>query len=102
MRCSLVNIKNIQNIAKIYGEQSKVTKNCKSSGSSSAQRPDEVILSTHAQEMSQVLRTAKGLPEVREDKVNLLSEQIAKGEYKVDARELADRIIAYSKNERQY
>ena len=75
-----MNIKNIQNIAKIYGEQSKVNKNCKSPGSSSAQRPDEVILSTHAQEMSQILRTAKGLPEVREDKVNLFSEQIAKGD----------------------
>ncbi|QDR81970.1 flagellar biosynthesis anti-sigma factor FlgM [Sporomusa termitida] len=97
-----MNIKNIQNIAKIYGEQSKVTKNCKNPGTSPAQRPDEVILSTHAQGLNQILRTAKGLPEVREDKVNMLSEQIAKGEYKVDARELADRIIAYSKNERQY
>ncbi|MDF2876231.1 MAG: flagellar biosynthesis anti-sigma factor FlgM, partial [Sporomusa sp.] len=62
----------------------------------------EVILSTHAQELNQVLKTAKGLPEVREDKVKELSEQIAKGEYKVDSRELADRIIAYSKNERLY
>ncbi|HWR06975.1 flagellar biosynthesis anti-sigma factor FlgM [Sporomusa sp.] len=97
-----MNIKNIQNIAKLYGEQSKVSKNCKGQGGNPAQRPDEVILSTHAQELNQVLKTAKGLPEVREDKVKELSEQIAKGEYKVDSRELADRIIAYSKNERLY
>ncbi|HWR45791.1 flagellar biosynthesis anti-sigma factor FlgM [Sporomusa sp.] len=97
-----MNIKNIQNIAKIYGEQSKVSKSSKSQGGSPSQRPDEVILSSHAQELNQILRTAKGLPEVREDKVKELSEQIAKGEYKVDSRELVDRIIAYSKNERLY
>lgn len=97
-----MNIKNIQSVAKIYGEQSKVSKSAKSQGGSSSQRPDEVILSTQAQELSQLLRTAKGLPEVREDKVKELSERIAKGEYKVDSRELADRIIAYSKNERLY
>ncbi|SMC39789.1 flagellar biosynthesis anti-sigma factor FlgM [Sporomusa malonica] len=97
-----MNIKNIQNITKIYGEQSKVSKSSKGQGGSSSQRPDEVILSSQAQELSQILRTAKGLPEVREDKVKELSERIANGEYKVDSRELADRIIAYSKNERLY
>ncbi|MDF2571195.1 MAG: flagellar biosynthesis anti-sigma factor FlgM [Sporomusa sp.] len=97
-----MNIKNIQNIAKIYGEQSKVSKSSKNQGGSSSQRPDEVILSSEAQELSQILRKVKDLPEVREDKVKDLSERIAKGEYKVDSRELADRIIAYSKNERLY
>ncbi|WP_371372086.1 flagellar biosynthesis anti-sigma factor FlgM [Sporomusa aerivorans] len=97
-----MNVKNIQNIAKIYGEQSKMSKFSKGQSSTSAQQPDEVILSSQAQEFSQILRTAKGLSDVREDKVKELSEQIAKGEYKVDSRELAERIIAYSKNERLY
>ncbi len=97
-----MNIKNIQNIAKAYGEQTKVSKNSKTQSLSSAQRPDEVILSSHAQGVSQHLRAIKGMPEVREAKVQELSEKIANGEYKVDSRELAERIIAYSKNERLY
>ena len=97
-----MNIKTIQNIAKIYGEQTKPSKSSKNQAAGAAQQPDEVILSSQAQEVSQHLRTIKGMSEVREDKVQELSEKIASGEYKVDSRELADRIIAYSKNERLY
>ena len=97
-----MNIKSIQNIAKIYGDQTKVSKTSKNQGSNSSQRSDEVILSSQAQEFSQILKAVKGLPEVREEKVKELSERIAKGEYKVDSKELADRLIAYSKNERLY
>ncbi|WP_425058509.1 hypothetical protein SCACP_31640 [Sporomusa carbonis] len=97
-----MNIKNIQNIAKVYGEQTKTAKISKNQGAGSSQRPDEVILSSQAQELSQIVRTIKGLPDVRDDKVQDLSERIASGEYKVNAKELAERIIAYSKNERLY
>lgn len=97
-----MNIKNIQNITKIYGEQTKTSKSSKSQSLNPTQRPDEVILSSHAQEVSQHLRTIKNMPEVREAKVQELSDKIAAGEYKVDSRELAERIIAYSKNERMY
>lgn len=93
-----MNIKHIQAIAKIYGEQAKVTRTSKNKNGISAQQPDEVILSNKAQELSKALQTIKALPEVRADKVKELSERIAAGEYKVDSRELADRIIAYSKN----
>jgi len=93
-----MNIKHIQTITKIYAEQDKVTRTSKNKSSIPAQQPDEVILSSKAQELSQALRAIKALPEVREDKVKELSERIASGEYKVDSRELADRIIAYSKN----
>lgn len=97
-----MNIKNIQNITKAYGEQTKTLKGSKSQTTSMTQQPDEVILSSHAQEVSQHLRTLKSMSDVRETKVQELSEQIASGEYKVDSRELAERIIAYSKNERLY
>ena len=97
-----MNINNIQNIAKIYGEQTKTAKSSKNHAPGSAQKPDEVILSSQAQEVSQYVRAIKGMSEVRDDKVNELSAKIASGEYKVDSRELADRIIAYSKNERFY
>lgn len=97
-----MNIKNIQNITKAYGEQTKVSNSSKMQSLSPAQRPDEVILSSHAQEVSPHLRALRGMSEVRESKVKDLSDKIASGEYKVDSRELAERIIAYSKNERLY
>lgn len=97
-----MNIKNIQNVAKIYGEQTKTSKSSKGQVAGTTQQPDEVILSSQAQEVSQYVRTIKGMSEVRDEVVNELSEKIASGEYKVDSRELADRIIAYSKNERFY
>ncbi|MBP2636915.1 MAG: flagellar biosynthesis anti-sigma factor FlgM [Firmicutes bacterium] len=97
-----MNINNIQSIAKLYGEQTKTSKSSNVKAAGSAQKPDEVILSTQAQEVSQYLRAIKNMSEVRDERVNELAEQIASGEYKVDSRELADRIIAYSKNERFY
>lgn len=97
-----MNIKTIQSIAKLYGEQTKTAKSSKNPAAGSAQQPDEVILSSQAQEVSQYVRAIKGMPEVRDEVVNELSEKIASGEYKVDSRELADRILAYSKNERFY
>lgn len=95
-----MNIKTVQNIAKAYGDQTKLTKSTKSQSAHSSQQPDEVILSSQAQEASQQLRTLKSVPEVRVDRVQELSEQIASGSYSVNSRELAERIIAYSKNER--
>lgn len=95
-----MDIKNIQSITRIYGEQSKASKNSKIQSASLTQQQDEVILSSKAQEMSPYLRSIKAMPEVRDGRVSELSEQIENGEYKVDSQELADRIIAYSKNER--
>ncbi|MDF2875436.1 MAG: flagellar biosynthesis anti-sigma factor FlgM, partial [Sporomusa sp.] len=56
-----MNIKNIHNITKAYNEQTKISKNSKSQEASPNQRPDEVILSSHAQEVSQYLKTLKGV-----------------------------------------
>ena len=95
-----MNIKTVQNIAKAYSDQTKLTKSAKNQSTRSSQQPDEVILSSQAQEVSQQLRTLKNVPEVRVDRVQELSEQIASGSYNVNSRELAERIIAYSKNER--
>lgn len=89
----IISGKQIQNIAKIYGEQNKVTQNAKSEKSGPTQQTDEVILSSNAQEFGQVLQSIQGLPEVREDKVKELSERIAAGNYTVDAKDIAKKMI---------
>ncbi|EAX46821.1 anti-sigma-28 factor, FlgM [Thermosinus carboxydivorans Nor1] len=83
----------VQNILKVYGEQTKVGKNAKPPSAGPVQRTDEVVLSAQAQEFSQILQALKNMPEVREDKVKELADRIATGNYHVDAKEIADKML---------
>lgn len=93
--------KPIQNIIKAYGEQSKVTKNTKTDKPGAAQKKDEVILSSEGKEFAQVLQTIKNLPDVREVKTSELAKRYAEGNYNVDSKDIADKIIASAKADRQ-
>lgn len=88
----IISGKQIQSIVKAYGEQTKVSKSAQPPASP-AQKKDEVILSSQAQEFSQVLQTVRNLPAVREDKVKELAEKVASGTYKVDSKDIADQMI---------
>lgn len=89
----IISNKPIQSIAKIYGEQNKITKNNSVAKAGSLQQPDEVILSSQAQEVGQVYKAMKNVPEVRADKVKEFSDKIAAGAYHVDAKEIAERML---------
>ncbi len=89
----IISGKQVQNIAKIYGEQNKITKDTKKEVTASTGKKDEVILSTNAQEFGQLMQAAKGMSEVREDKVKEFSERIASGNYHVDAKDIAEKMI---------
>ncbi len=54
---------------------------------------DEVVLSPKAQEFSQLLQKLKAMPEVREEKVAELTARIEAGEYVVDAKDIAEKMI---------
>jgi len=88
----IISGKNMQQIAKIYGEQSKPVKMNKP-GKAGQQAPDEVVLSSEAKELSQMLQAIKNLPEVRADKVQELAQRIAAGTYKVDSQALAQKVL---------
>ncbi|SDF79504.1 flagellar biosynthesis anti-sigma factor FlgM [Sporolituus thermophilus] len=83
----------IQNILKVYGEQAKVGKSARQPSAGPAQRKDEVVLSAQAQEFSQILQALRNMPEVREDKVKELADRIAAGNYQVDAKEIAEKMV---------
>lgn len=89
----IISGKQIQNAAKIYGEQTKVSKTVKANKASLAQKPDEVILSSQAQEMGAIYQSIRSLPEVREDRVKELSSQIDSGTYNVSGQDIADKMI---------
>jgi negative regulator of flagellin synthesis FlgM len=57
-----------------------------------ASRPDKVNLSRRAEDMKAVQRALDSTPEVREDKVAQLRQQIEEGSYRVDSEELAANI----------
>ncbi len=95
VRCTPVIIsgKQIQSIMKVYTDQNKVTKSQPPSGAAPTGKKDEVILSTQAQEFGQIYQAIKAMPDVREDKVRELSEKIAQGNYSVDAKEVAEKML---------
>jgi len=88
----IISGKQIQSILKAYGDN-KVSKPVKTEKKGSGQQPDEVVLSTQAQEISQILQSIKKHPEIREEKVAELAERIQSGNYNVDAKEIADKMI---------
>lgn len=67
-------------------------------GASQAEKvkPDSVALSKEAGEVQIARRALAKVPEVREDKIAELRKRIESGEYKVDARKLAEAILADS------
>ena len=54
---------------------------------------DEAVLSPRAQDVRLAQRALAEVPEVRQDKVEALRQQIAEGTFEVDAELIADRLI---------
>ena len=92
----IVSNNSIQGVTKAYGDQAKLSKKTKTESSSATQQPDEVILSAQAQEFGGMINKLQSLPDVRTDKVNDLSAQVATGSYHVDAYAIAGRMLSQS------
>jgi negative regulator of flagellin synthesis FlgM len=87
----------VKNVVKAYGDQNKIGISSKVEKTISNQQPDEVVLSSQAQEFGQYLQKIKTMPEVREEVVKDLSDKIAAGNYQVDSQEIAEKILGYSR-----
>jgi len=90
----IVSNNSIQNVTKAYSDQTKVSKKIKSESSSTTQSPDEVILSSQAQEFGGIISKLQALPDVRADKVSDLGDQVAAGSYHVAAYDIAGRMLS--------
>lgn len=88
----IISGKQIQNILKAYGD-SKPVKNTSTPKTGSNQQKDEVVLSSQAQEFAQILQNIKNMSDVREDKVKELTERISSGEYHIEAKDVAEKMI---------
>jgi len=54
---------------------------------------DRVVLSAGSQDVQKARAILEQTPEVREDRVSALKEEIARGEYQVDPHRLADKMM---------
>ena len=57
---------------------------------------EKVNLSTTAKDVQNLKNAISKLPDVREDKVQALKDQIEKGNYRVDAGKVADKMVGES------
>ncbi len=58
---------------------------------------DKATLSSEALDISSLKAQVMATPEVRQDKVEALRQQVQSGQYKVDADEIAKSILKYNK-----
>lgn len=54
---------------------------------------DKIAVSDKAQVYQALLQKAKEIPSVREERVQALTEQIERGEFKVDGQRIADKLF---------
>lgn len=88
-----MNINNVNNVLQVYGENTAL-KSTKRSEKEAVYSKDEVVLSTQAQNFSQILQLAKkGTDTVRMDRVEVISKQIQSGSYQLDARLIAEKML---------
>lgn len=63
-------------------------------GKALSQGADEVAVSEKAQVYQALLQKVKEIPDVREERVRTLAEQIANGEFQVNAQKVAEKLLA--------
>jgi negative regulator of flagellin synthesis FlgM len=88
----IISSKQVQDMLKLYSDQSQKAKSTTRAQASASKR-DEVVLSPKGQEFSQLLQKLKAMPDVREEKVASLTAQIETGKYTVDAKDIAEKMI---------
>lgn len=83
----------IQQVMKQYGDNTRVNKNEKTGSTSAARRVDEVTLSQEALNAQQLQKHMKDIPDVREERVQILQERIQSGTYNVSGEDIAEKMI---------
>lgn len=80
---------NVQNVMKSYN---KTATNVKKKNNVSLS-PDKIEISDAAKEYQLAMQAFKQLPDVREDKVNEIKEQIKDGSYKPSSEDIAKKLL---------
>ena len=83
----------MQQVLKTYQDQNKSKQVATTTKSSLSAQPDQVILSAQAQDFGQLMQQVKATPDVRQDKVEQLSQSILDGTYFVSGYDIAGKML---------
>ena len=83
----------MQQVLKTYQDQNKSKQVATTTKSSLSAQPDQVILSSQAQDFGQLMQQVKATPDVRQDKVEQLSQSILDGTYFVSGYDIAGKML---------
>ena len=95
MKISKVDDAALQSIQQ-YQKSEKVQNESNQKVGGSAAPEEKVNLSTKARDIQQLRDAINQLPDVREDKVRELKDQVEKGTYDVNGQKVADKMVAES------
>lgn len=93
-----LNIDRMSGLDPIRTENQHEVKNAGKDGGQTVERKsavgvDKLEISSRASEVGRLVEQLKALPDVRQDKVNALKEQIATGKFAPSADDIADAIL---------
>lgn len=91
-----MSINKVGTVSSVYGNQ-KIESKRPVQSSSGVSSKDQVTISQQALDFQTVLKAVKvlkELPEVREDVVNNLKEKLNSGNYSVDSKKLAEKMLS--------
>ena len=81
---------NINKMLNVYANQSNVDKTKKSEA---VKKSDQFNISSVARDFQVAMQEVKKQPEVREERVATIKQQIASGTYRVDAKKIAEKMM---------
>lgn len=88
------NIQNIQGIMKAYKKDTEKSSSVEKSQFSE----DKIEISESSKDFQVAMNAFQKLPDIREDKVNELKEEISKGTYNPSPQDIAKKMMSDSKN----
>ncbi len=77
-------------------EQNKRTETSQAKKNKAAFEGDKVELSPQAKQIQEAKKLIKGIPEVRQSKIDAIKQQIENGTYKVDGNKIAVNLLRES------
>lgn len=83
---------NVPNVTGIYGSKGRVNNTTKVPETS--YKRDELSISGTAKDFSIVMKALQQVPDVRQDKVEEISQKIENGTYSVKSTDIADKIVS--------
>lgn len=81
----------VSRITGVYEQQKNVGKVNKSG--SVAAKKDVLSISSQAKDFQTVLKGLKDVPDIRQSKINELSEKYETGKYDIDGKDIVDKVI---------